>query len=101
MNDSIRSSIDQGGVKRRGIGIQRQQAGQRALIQPGRAGAKRRANADDSAMAFVGGVGGANAPIKNAARTPSSKPIKILRAFGRMITPNRINNANVAQRQST
>jgi hypothetical protein len=84
MKDSVCSSIDQGGGKRRGIEIQRQQAGQRALIQPGRAGEKRRANVDDSAMAFVGGVGGANAPIKNAARMPSSKPKIILRAFGRM-----------------
>jgi hypothetical protein len=38
-------------------------------------------------MACGGGVGGANAPIKNAARTPSSKPKIILRALGRMITP--------------
>jgi hypothetical protein len=58
--------------------------GQRALIQPGRAGEKRRANADESAIAFGGAVGGCNAPIKNAARTPSNKPKIILSAFGRM-----------------
>jgi hypothetical protein len=53
------------------------------MIQPGRAAEKRKANADDGALAF-GGVGEANAPIKNAARTPSSNPKIILRAFGRM-----------------
>jgi hypothetical protein len=37
-------------------------------------------------MTFGGPMSG-NAPIKNAARTPSSKPKIILRAFGRMITP--------------
>jgi len=35
-------------------------------------------------MTFGDGVGEANAPIKNAARTPSSKPKIILSAFGRM-----------------
>jgi hypothetical protein len=64
--------------------VERQRIGQRALIQPGRAGEKRRANADDSATAFDGGIGGANAPIKKAARTPSSKPKTILRMFGRI-----------------
>jgi hypothetical protein len=54
--------------RQRGIGKKRQQAGQRALIPPSRAGEKRKANADDGATAFVGGVGGANAPRKNAAR---------------------------------
>lgn len=44
-------------------------------MKPGKPGEKRRANAD----AISG-----NAPIKNAARTPSSKPKIILRAFGRM-----------------
>jgi hypothetical protein len=107
-------------------GAHRQQVGQRALIQSGRAAEKRRANADDGAMAFSGGVGGANAPIKKAARTPSSKPKIILRAFGRTTgarpqsTPAaardgcdgrarivdtlgsvRINNVTVAQTQST
>jgi hypothetical protein len=53
---------------------------------PGKAGEKRRANADDCSMAFGGPISG-NAPIKNAARTPRSKPKIILRAFGRMITP--------------
>jgi hypothetical protein len=52
---------------------------------PGIVGEKRRANAEGSAMAF--GVGDDNAPIKNAARTPSSNPKNILRAFGRMNTP--------------
>jgi hypothetical protein len=50
---------------------------------PGIVGEKRKANAPDGAMTF-GGVGEANAPIKNAARTPSSNPKIILRAFGRM-----------------
>jgi hypothetical protein len=58
---------------------------QRVLIQAGGAGEKRRANADDCSMAFGGPISG-NAPIKSAARTPSSKPKIILRAFGRMIT---------------
>jgi hypothetical protein len=76
-------------------------------------------------MAFGGPTIG-NAPIKNAARTPSSKPKIILRAFGRMDHTetakhgsggkgwlgvasaycrysgnDRINNVNVAQTQST
>jgi hypothetical protein len=67
----------------------RQRMGQRALIQPGGAGEKRRANADDSATSFDGGVGGANAPMKKAARTPSSKPKTILRTFGRMTQTRR------------
>ena len=50
----------------------------------GRGGEKRRANADDNAMAFGGTVVRGNAPITNAARKPSSKPKIILRAFGRM-----------------
>ena len=53
------------------------------------------ANADDGGTAFVGGVGCANAPIKNAARTPSSKPKIILRAFGR-ITRSRPQNTAAA-----
>ena len=52
-------------------------------MTPGRAGEKRRANANDCSMAFGGPTSG-NAPIKNAARTPSSKPKIILRAFGRI-----------------
>jgi hypothetical protein len=60
--------------------------GQRGLIQPGRAGEKRRANADECSMTFGGPISG-NAPIKSAARTPSSKPKIALRAFGRMIAP--------------
>ena len=67
-----------------------QQAGQRAAIPPGKAGEKRRANADDCSMAF-GGLSSGNAPIKKAARTPSSKPKIILRALGRMITPRPLN----------
>jgi hypothetical protein len=61
---------------------------QRALIPPGRAGEKCKANADDCSMAFGGPISG-NAPMRNAARTPSSTPKIILRAFGRMITPSR------------
>ena len=91
------------------------------MIPPGKAGEKRRANADDCSMAF-GGLTSGNAPIKKAARTPSSKPKIILSALGRMITPtplstpaaarvgwerhcqhpdsDRINVVNVAQMQS-
>jgi hypothetical protein len=60
------------------------------LIQTGGAGGKRKANANDCSMAFGGPISG-NAPITNAARTPSSKPKIILRAFGRMITPRPLN----------
>lgn len=67
------------------------------MIQPGRAGEKRKANSDDGATAFVGSVGGTNAPIKNAARTPSSKPKIILRAFGRMIAPRPLNTTAEAR----
>src|ERR1700730_19024615 len=95
--------------------------GQRGLIQPGRAGEKRRRNGGKCSMTFGGPISG-NAPIKSAASTPSSKPKIILRAFGRMLTPrplstpaaarvggelalsaprgDRINNANVAQTPS-
>jgi hypothetical protein len=54
------------------------------VIPPGKAGEKRRADADDCTIAFGGPISG-DAPISNAARTPSSKPKIILRAFGRMI----------------
>jgi hypothetical protein len=56
----------------------RQKAGQRVMIQPGRAGEKRRANSDDGDMAF-GGIVRGNAPITKAAKTPNSKPKIILR----------------------
>jgi hypothetical protein len=96
------------------------------MAQSDGAGEKRWANADDGAMAFGGGAGGANAPIKNAARMPSINPKNILREFGRMTMPRpqsrpatarngcegrarivdtlrsvRINNVTVAQTQST
>jgi hypothetical protein len=53
------------------------------MIQPGTAGEKRTANADDGTVAF-GETEGGNDPITNAAKMPSSKPKIILRAFGRM-----------------
>ena len=55
------------------------------------------ANADDGGTAFVGSVGGTNAPMKNAARTPSSKPKIILRAFGRMIAPRPLSTSAEAR----
>jgi len=47
------------------------------MIQPGRAGENRKANADDSIAASGGAVRG-NAPIKNAARMPNNTPHVIL-----------------------
>ena len=50
---------------------------QRTMIQFGRAGEKRMANADDSVMA-LGVVVHGNAPIKIAARMPNRKPNVVL-----------------------
>ena len=66
------------------------------MIPPGKAGEKRRANADDCSMAF-GGLTSGNAPIKKAARTPSSKPKIILSALGRMIAPTPLSTPAAAR----
>jgi hypothetical protein len=65
------------------------------VIPSGKAGEKRRANAGDCSMAFGGPTSG-NAPIKNAARTPSSKPKIILSVFGRVITPRQLSTPAAA-----